>query len=122
MPAPVTSVKITTVGNSLGIVLPREVLQRLRLDKGDQLWLVETRDGVELLVHDPDLLAQMEALDRATRADRTVVRGLAGVSAARAVARGPAAGVPGAAVARGARNPRGRRCLSASSSGFTRES
>ncbi len=90
MPAPVTSVKITTVGNSLGIVLPREVLQRLRLDKGDQLWLVETRDGVELLVHDPDLLAQMEALDRATRADRTVVRGLAGVSAARAVARGPA--------------------------------
>ena len=41
-------------------------------------------------MHDPDLLAQMEALDRATRADRTVVRGLAGVSAARAVARGPA--------------------------------
>jgi putative addiction module antidote len=80
LPAPVTSVKITTVGNSLGIVLPREVLQRLRLDKGDQLWLVETRDGVELLVHDPDLLAQMEALDRATRADRTVLRGLAGVA------------------------------------------
>ena len=82
---PVTSVKITTVGNSLGIVLPREVLQRLHLDKGDQLWLVETRDGVELRVHDPELLAQMEALDRAARADRTVLRGLAGVSVTRAL-------------------------------------
>ena len=80
MPASFTSVKITTVGNSLGIVLPREVLQRLRVDKGDQLWLVETRGGVELLAHDPELLAQMEALDRATRADRTVLRGLAGVA------------------------------------------
>ena len=80
MPASFTSVKITTVGNSLGIVLPREVLQRLRVDKGDQLWLVETRGGVELLAHDPELLGQIEALDRATRADRTVLRGLAGVA------------------------------------------
>jgi putative addiction module antidote len=82
VPASFASVKITTVGNSLGIVLPREVLQRLRVDKGDQLWLVETRSGVELLAHDPELLAQMEALDRASRADRTVLRALAAVSPA----------------------------------------
>ncbi len=91
MPASFASVKITTVGNSLGIVLPREVLQRLRVDKGDQLWLVETRSGVELLAHDPELLAQMEALDRASRADRTVLRALAGVSPALPVP--PAAGL-----------------------------
>ena len=58
VPVSPVSVKITTVGNSLGIVLPREVLQRLRVDKGDQLWLVETRGGVELLAHDPALLEQ----------------------------------------------------------------
>jgi putative addiction module antidote len=82
VPVSPTSVKITTVGNSLGIVLPREVLQRLRVDKGDQLWLVETRGGVELLTHDPALLAQMEALERAARADRTVLRGLAALAPA----------------------------------------
>ena len=54
-----TSVKITTVGNSLGIVLPRELLQRLRVDKGDQLFLVETRDGVELMPYQPDFVAQI---------------------------------------------------------------
>ncbi len=72
-----TSVKITTVGNSLGIVLPRELLQRLRVDKGDQLFLVETRDGVELMPYQPDFVAQIEAMERAARADRDVLRGLA---------------------------------------------
>ena len=72
-----TSVKITTVGNSLGIVLPRELLQRLRVDKGDQLFLVETRDGVELVPYQPDFVAQIEAMERAARADRDVLRGLA---------------------------------------------
>lgn len=74
----VTSVKITTVGNSLGIVLPREVLQRLRVDKGDQLYLVETRGGVELVAYEPEVLAQIEALERTARVERTVLRGLSG--------------------------------------------
>lgn len=78
MSFPVTSVKITTVGNSLGIVLPREVLQRLRVEKGDQLYLVETRGGVELVAYEPEVLAQIEALERTARLERTVLRGLAG--------------------------------------------
>lgn len=82
MPASVTSVKVTTVGNSLGIVLPRDVLQRLRVDKGDHLYLVETRDGVELVAYQPELLAQIEALERTARLERTVLRGLAGRDAA----------------------------------------
>ena len=86
----VTSVKVTTVGNSLGIVLPREVLQRLRVDKGDQLYLVETRDGVELVPYQPELLAQIEALERTARLERTVLRGLAGRDAAPAAAHGAA--------------------------------
>ena len=97
MPVSLTSVKITTVGNSLGIVLPREVLQRLRVDKGDQLWLIETRGGVELLAHDPALLEQMQALERAARADRTVLRGLAAfVPGAAAMPAVPAVPVPAA--------------------------
>ncbi|MFO1199738.1 MAG: AbrB/MazE/SpoVT family DNA-binding domain-containing protein [Burkholderiaceae bacterium] len=72
-----TTVKITTIGNSLGIVLPREVLQRLRVDKGDVLFLVETRGGVELVPHEPELVAQVEALERTARAERDVLLGLA---------------------------------------------
>ena len=70
------TVKITTVGNSLGIVLPREVLQRLRVDKGSLLYLVETLDGVELLPYEPAFAAQVDALELAARTDRDVLRGL----------------------------------------------
>ncbi len=70
------TVKITTVGNSLGIVLPREVLQRLRVDKGSLLYLVETLDGVELLPYEPAFAAQVDALEVAARTDRDVLRGL----------------------------------------------
>jgi len=72
-----TTAKIIAVGNSLGIVLPREVLQRLRVDKGDLLHLVETRSGVELLPYEPGLVAQVEALERTARAERDVLLGLA---------------------------------------------
>jgi len=72
----VPTVKITTVGNSLGIVLPREVLQRLRVDKGSLLYLVETLDGVELLPYEPAFAAQVDALEVAARTDRDVLRGL----------------------------------------------
>jgi len=70
------SVKVTTIGNSLGIVLPRELLQRLRVDKGDQLFVVETRDGIELMPYQPEFVAQIEEMDRAARADRDVLRAL----------------------------------------------
>jgi death on curing protein len=40
--------KITTVGNSAGIVLPKELLARLRLGKGDALYATELPDGVKL--------------------------------------------------------------------------
>jgi len=72
----VPTVKITTVGNSLGIVLPREVLQRLRVDKGSLLYLVETLNGVELLPYEPTFAAQVDALEVAARSDRDVLRGL----------------------------------------------
>ena len=39
-----TTVKITTVGNSAGIVLPREVMEKLHVEKGDKLFLTETPD------------------------------------------------------------------------------
>jgi putative addiction module antidote len=43
-----TTVKITTIGNSVGIVLPKEVLNRLHVEKGDSLYLLETPEGIQL--------------------------------------------------------------------------
>ena len=69
--------KITTVGNSAGIILPKELLARLRLQKGDALFALETPDGIKLTVFDPTLAEQMEVAESIMREDRAVLRKLA---------------------------------------------
>jgi putative addiction module antidote len=69
--------KVTTIGNSLGIVLPREILARLRVDKGDQLFLVESPLGFELTPYDPEFATQMQQAEQVMRAERNVLRLLA---------------------------------------------
>ena len=72
-----TTVKVTTVGSSTGIVLPKEVLQKLRVKKGDQLHITETRDGVMLRQYDPEFERQLEVAEGVMREDRDVLRKLA---------------------------------------------
>jgi putative addiction module antidote len=69
--------KITTIGNSAGIILPKELLARLRLEKGDELHALETPDGIRLSVYDPTLAEQMEVAERVMREDRQVLHKLA---------------------------------------------
>lgn len=69
--------KITTIGNSAGVILPRELLARLRLEKGDELYALETPDGIRLTTYDPELAAQMEAAEQIMREDRLVLHKLA---------------------------------------------
>jgi putative addiction module antidote len=69
--------KIIAVGNSAGVVLPKELLARLRVEKGDTLYVTETPDGVKLMPHDPKLAAQMEVAERVMRKRRTLLRKLA---------------------------------------------
>ncbi|HXV62201.1 MAG TPA: AbrB/MazE/SpoVT family DNA-binding domain-containing protein [Vicinamibacteria bacterium] len=71
------TVKLTTVGNSTGIVLPKEILQRLHVDKGDRLYVVETPNGFELTPYDPDFAAQMDDAESIMREDRDVLKKLA---------------------------------------------
>jgi len=66
--------KVTTVGNSLGIVLPREILARLRVDKGDLLFLVESPLGFEMTPYEPDFAVQMQQAEQMMRAERNVLR------------------------------------------------
>jgi putative addiction module antidote len=69
--------KITSIGNSAGVILPKELLARLRLEKGDELYALETPDGIKLTAFDPELAAQMEVAEKVMREDRVVLRKLA---------------------------------------------
>nr|WP_298132453.1 AbrB/MazE/SpoVT family DNA-binding domain-containing protein [uncultured Pseudoxanthomonas sp.] len=69
--------KITTIGNSAGVILPRELLARLRLEKGDELHALETPDGIRLTVYDPTLAEQMEVAEQVMRDRRTLLNKLA---------------------------------------------
>lgn len=71
------ALKITRIGNSAGVVLPKEVLARLRVGPGDTLHLTEAPDGVRLTAHDPDFAATMEIAEEIMREDRNILRELA---------------------------------------------
>ena len=71
------SLKITTVGNSAGIVLTREILDRLHVEKGDSLYVLETPNGIELTPYNPAFGKQMDVAERVMREDRDVLRKLA---------------------------------------------
>lgn len=69
--------KISAIGNSAGVILPKELLARLRVEKGDELYAVETPDGIRLTTFDPVFAAQMEVAEKIMREDRDVLRKLA---------------------------------------------
>lgn len=71
------TLKITTIGNSVGVVLPREILERLRVEKGDTLYATETPNGIELTPFDEDFAEQIKLAERVMREDRDVLRKLA---------------------------------------------
>lgn len=74
---PPVSLKITTVGNSAGIILPKEVLARLNVGKGDKLFLVESTAGLLLTPYDPDFDRQMKLAEQVMEEYRDALRELA---------------------------------------------
>jgi putative addiction module antidote len=71
------ALKVTTVGNSIGIVLPKEILEKLRVTKGDTLFAIETSKGIELTAYNPDVAGQMKLAEQVMREDRDALRKLA---------------------------------------------
>jgi len=69
--------KIAKFGNSAGVVLPKDVLARLRAEVGDNLYLSETPDGFHLTAHDPEFEQQMELARKIMRKNRDILRALA---------------------------------------------
>lgn len=69
--------KLTQIGNSVGMILPRELLAKLGMAKGDTIYAVDQPDGVRLTVADPDFAAQMDVARRVMKDRRAVLRELA---------------------------------------------
>jgi putative addiction module antidote len=69
--------KITSIGNSAGVILPREVLEKLRVEKGDTLFLTETPNGFVVSALDEEFSLQMELAEKIMREDRDVLHQLA---------------------------------------------
>jgi putative addiction module antidote len=71
------TLKLTQIGNSVGVILPKEILNRLDVTKGDELFLTDSPDGMRLTVHNPEFEAQMRAARDIMKARRAVLRELA---------------------------------------------
>jgi len=73
----VTVLKLTQIGNSVGMVLPKGVLGPLGVGKGDTLYPIEQPDEIRLTTADPEFEAQMEVARRVMRERRAALRELA---------------------------------------------
>ena len=73
----ISTLKLTAIGNSVGVILPKDILSKLRVDKGDTLYVLETPEGIELTAYRPDFAAQIDAAEEVMRENRDVLSKLA---------------------------------------------
>lgn len=79
MAAPAKSMKtlkIRAIGNSLGVVLPKDVLASLGVGRGDELQVVETSRGIEISTFDADLDDSMRWIEKGAKRYRNTLRAL----------------------------------------------
>ena len=69
--------KVTKIGNSLGVILPRDLLIRMKLDKGDSIFITETPDGFRMSSLDPQFAEQMQTARALMKKRRNVLNELA---------------------------------------------
>ncbi len=69
--------KLTKIGNSVGLTLPKEVLSRMDVSDGDTLYLTETANGYEITPYNVQFERQVEAADRTMKRYRNALRELA---------------------------------------------
>jgi putative addiction module antidote len=74
---PVTKLKIRSIGSSSGIILPKELLDRLNLSEGDELFAVEIGGQLRLSPYDPNFEKVMAAAKNGVRRYRNALRALA---------------------------------------------
>src|SRR5579872_3052708 len=76
-PLPMSALKLTQIGNSVGVILPKELLAKLGVGKGDTVYAIDQPDGIRLTVSDPDFESQMAVARKLMKRWRNVLRELA---------------------------------------------
>ena len=71
------TLKLTTIGNSTGVILPKEVLVKLRVEKGDTVYLTESPEGFLVTPYDERFASQVEAAEDFMKEYRDVLKELA---------------------------------------------
>jgi putative addiction module antidote len=71
------ALKITQIGNSVGIVLPKEAVSRLKVEKGDVVYLTEAADGYRITPYDPAFEQQIDKAREVMKRRRNALRELA---------------------------------------------
>ena len=71
------AIKLRKVGNSVGAVLPKDVLQTMQVGEGDKVFLTLAPGGFRLTPYDPDFERQMEIARKVMKRRRNVLRELA---------------------------------------------
>lgn len=71
------TLKLISVGNSTGVIFPKELLAKLRVANGDTLFVQETPQGVEITSYDPNVSQQMDLAELIMNEDRDVLSKLA---------------------------------------------
>lgn len=69
--------KLRKVGNSVGIVLPKEALKHLKVKEGDTVTLTEAQDGVRLTSSNPEFAKSLACFESLNRRYRNALRELA---------------------------------------------
>jgi putative addiction module antidote len=72
-----TPLKIKKIGNSAGVILPKELLARLRVGPGDTVYVTEAPDGLRITANDPGFAEKMALAEEIMRQDREILRVLA---------------------------------------------
>lgn len=72
-----TKLKITTVGASAGVILNKEIMAKLKVKKGDTIFLTDSPEGYRLTPYNPDFERQMSLAEEIMHDDRDILRALA---------------------------------------------
>lgn len=71
------AIAIQKIGDSLGITLPPEILEKLQVGEGDSIFITETTEGIQITTRDPEFEKAMEAYQKVSEKYKNALRELA---------------------------------------------
>ena len=71
------ALKVRKIGNSIGVILPKEVVKKLNINEGDLIYATDSPEGINLTPYDPNFELAMKAFNRSRRKYRNALKELA---------------------------------------------